>query len=206
MKRAMTLDGFDRRFAGDADPWATFTARDEAVKRRAIMHAMGVGSRGRVLELAAGNGSNSVALAGCALRLDATEGTAAGTKLVREATGSDARVRVTELALPARFPRVTYDAVIVAEVLYYLSPRDMAAVARDVGRAVRAGGVLVLAHHRVDFHDFAQHAQGIHERFLKDSGVAWTGGVGRRTGKWVVRRCERCVSPLRRASRATFRR
>lgn len=202
MKRPMTLDGFDQRFAADGDPWATFTARDEALKRRAIMHAVRAGVRGRVLELAAGNGSNSVALADIALRLDATEGTAAGTKLVRKAVAGDARARVAELVLPGRFARVTYDAVIVAEVLYYLSPRDMAAVARDVGRAVRPGGVLVLAHHRIDFHDFAQHADGIHERFLKDSGVRWRGIAGRRTGKWVVRRYERCASPLPHPSRA----
>lgn len=183
--RAITLEGFDSRFAGDADPWATFTARDEAVKREAIVRAMG--SQGRVLELAAGNGSNSVALARRALRLDATEGTEAGSRLVRNAVGEDPRVSVSRLVLPGRFPRATYDAVIVAEVLYYLQPRAMAAVARDVARALRPGGVVVLAHHRIQFHDFAQHAEGIHERFLRATGVRWVAGSGRRTGKWIVR-------------------
>ena len=187
MARAMTLHGFDARFAGDADPWATFTARDEAVKREAVVRALGAGARGRVLEVAAGNGSNSQALASHAMRLDATEGTEAGTTLVRRAAGGRARVRVSRLVLPGRFPRATYDAVVVAEVLYYLTPRDMAAVARDVGRAVRPGGVLVLAHHRIDFHDFAQHAGGIHARFLRETGVRWTARAGRRTGKWIVR-------------------
>lgn len=187
MSRAISLGGFDERFAGDADPWGTFTARDEAVKRDAILHATGAGVRGRVLELAAGNGSNSVALAARALRLDATEGTAAGTKLVAKAVGADPRVTVERLVLPGRFPRATYDAAIVAEVLYYLSARDMAAVARDVGRALRPGGVLVLAHHRIDFHDFAQHAHGIHERFLGETGVGWHALTGRRRAKWVVR-------------------
>jgi SAM-dependent methyltransferase len=183
--RPISLQGFDSRFAGDADPWATFTARDEAVKREAIVRAMA--SRGRVLELAAGNGSNSVALAARALRLDATEGTEAGTRLVRDVVGDDPRVAVSRLVLPGRFPRATYDAVVVAEVLYYLQPRAMAAVARDVARALRRGGVMVLAHHRITFHDFAQHAPGIHERFLRDTGVRWMPEHGRRTGKWIVR-------------------
>lgn len=187
MSRAIDLQGFDARFARDADPWGTFTARDEAVKREAIVRAIGPAVRGRVLELAAGNGSNSVALAARSLRLDATEGTAAGTALVRQAVGGDTRVTVSQLVLPARLPRARYDAVVVAEVLYYLSERAMAAVARDVGRALRAGGVLVLAHHRIDFHDFAQHAAGIHGRFLEESGVAWRPDTGRRTGKWIVR-------------------
>ena len=71
-----------------------------------------------------------------------------------------------EVVLPARFPGITYDAAVVAEVLYYLSPADMAQVARDVAAHLRPGGRLVLAQHRVDYPDFVQHARGIHERFL----------------------------------------
>lgn len=191
MTRAITLDGFDAMFASDDDPWSTFAARDEAHKRDAILHALGPGAFGRVLELAAGNGSNSVALARRTLRLDATEGTEAGTALVRKAAGDDPRVNAARLVLPGRFPRTTYDAVVVAEILYYLAPRAMAQVARDVARALRPGGILVLAHHRIDFHDFAQHADAIHARFLRDSGVGWHAGHGTRTGRWKVRRYRR---------------
>lgn len=70
--RAITLDGFERTFAADPDPWRTFANRDEATKRTAILHAIGAGPHGRILELAAGNGSNSRELAARTLRLDAT--------------------------------------------------------------------------------------------------------------------------------------
>lgn len=187
MTRAITLDGFDAMFAGNADPWSTFAARDEAHKRGAILHALGPGPFGRMLELAAGNGSNSVELAKRALRLDATEGTEAGTALVRKAVGESCRVQVERVVLPGHFPRATYDAVVVAEILYYLSPWAMAQVARDAARALRPGGMLVLAHHRIDFHDFAQHAGAIHARFLRDTGVTWRAGQGMRTGRWKVK-------------------
>ena len=187
MTRAITLDGFDKMFAGNDDPWSTFAARDEARKRDAILHALGPGPFGRILELAAGNGSNSVELAKRALRLDATEGTEAGIGLLRKAVGENPRVDVERIVLPGRFPRATYDAIVVAEILYYLSTRAMAQVARDTARALRPGGVLVLAHHRIDFHDFAQHADAIHARFLRDTGVGWCAGQGTRTGKWKVR-------------------
>lgn len=187
MTRAITLDGFDAMFAGDDDPWSTFAKRDEAHKREAILHALGPGPFARVLELAAGNGSNSVALAKRALRLDATEGTDTGTALTRKAVGDDPRVHVDRVVLPGRFPRTTYDAIVVAEILYYLSPRAMAQVARDTAAALRPGGVLVLAHHRIDFHDFAQHADAIHARFLRDTRAPWCAGQGTRTGKWKVR-------------------
>ncbi len=184
--RPITLAGFERTFAANRDPWRTFAARDEARKRAAILHALGSGPFGRVLELASGNGSNSVALAARALRLDATEGTRTGVQLTAQALGQSRRARASRLILPGRFPRAVYDAIVVAEILYYLSPRQMERVARDVAIALRPGGVLILAHHCIDFHDFAQHAAGIHERF-----VAATRTANRRlrllnAGRWRV--------------------
>ena len=189
--KAIELSGFESKFAGDADPWRTFTDRDEARKRRAILRGIGAPPVGRVIELAAGNGSNSVALARAALRLDATEGTDSGTDLVKRAVDGDPRVRIRKLVLPGRFPRATYDAAVVAEVLYYLSPRDMARVARDTAAALRAGGTLVLAHHRVDYPDFVQHAHGIHERFLVATGTGWQTTAVVRTARWQVQACVR---------------
>ncbi len=185
--RPITLDGFERTFAADPDPWRTFADRDEAVKRRAILHAIGGGPIGRVLELAAGNGSNSVAIARRALRLDATEATRAGTALVARAVAGHApRARAIRLAVPARLPRARYDVVVIAELLYYLSPHAMRRTARDVARVLRPGGVLVLAHHRIDFHDFAQHARHLHAGFLAASGAGWRQRPVRRNRRWAV--------------------
>ncbi len=190
--RPITLDGFERTFAAADDPWRTYSDRDEAVKRGAILHALGPGPWGRVLELAAGNGSNSVAIAPRARRLDATEGTAAGTALAARAIADHApRARAIRLAVPDRFPRARYDAVVVAELLYYLSPRALRATAAETGRALRDGGMLVLAHHRIDFHDFAQHSRWLHRDFLAASGCGWD--VRRVAGnrRWVVLACRK---------------
>lgn len=180
------LNGFAAKFATDDDPWRTFSNRDEAIKRQAILHALGPGPLGRVLELASGNGSNSVAIAPRALRLDATEGTAEGTRLTAQAVDRYPRAHASQLALPARFPRPMYDAIVVAELLYYLSARDMAWVATDIGAALRPGGRLVLAHHRIDFYDFAQHARGIQQRFLQQTGRTWTIRRVRALRRWEV--------------------
>lgn len=190
--RPITLAGFDAKFAGNDDPWRTFDDADEALKRRAILHAMGPGPWGRVIELAAGNGSNSAAIAPRARRLDATEATASGTALVAKAIASRGkRARAIRLAVPARLPRPAYDIALVAELLYYLTPRAMAQTARDVAAALRPGGTLVLAHHRVDYPDFAQHAAHIQRRFLAATGVRWRVRVARRTGRWIVLSCQR---------------
>lgn len=187
--RPITLDGFDAKFAGDDDPWATFTNRDEALKRSAILHAMGAGAWGRVLELAAGNGSNSIAIVPRALRLDATEATTSGTALVARALGGRRRARAIKLVVPARLPQSRYDMIVVAEVLYYLTGRAMARTACDVAAALRPGGTLVLAHHRVDYPDFAQHAAHLQRAFLKATRRRWRVRVVRRTDRWIVLGC-----------------
>ncbi|WP_174286691.1 class I SAM-dependent methyltransferase [Sphingomonas bacterium] len=188
----ITLDGFDAKFTDNADPWATFTDADEALKRSAILHAIGPGPMGRVLEVAAGNGSNSAAIAPRTLRLDATEATASGTALVARAIRfRGARARASQLSVPGRLPRDRYDIVVVAELLYYLSPIAMAQTARDVAAVLRPGGKLVLAHHRIDFPDFAQHAASIQHRFLAASGSAWRVRHVRQTCHWSVLACRR---------------
>lgn len=203
--KPIDLAGFDAKFSGSDDPWATFTARDEAHKRRAILRGIGGRRVGRMLELAAGNGSNSAALARLALRLDATEGTRSGTELVSRAVGDNPRVRVSRLVLPDRFPRPTYDAIVVAEVLYYLTARDMAAVAHAVAAALTPGGRLVLAQHRVDYPDFVQHAAEIHRRFLSATGVEWQPTGDTRTGRWRVQAYDR-VDRTTGARQTAFRR
>lgn len=183
---AIDLAGFADKFRADADPWATFSNADEALKRMAILRALGPGPIGRILELGAGNGSNSAALAVRALRLDATEGTQEGTDLVAKALRDLPNARASRLAVPARFPRTKYDAIVVAELLYYLTPRRMTATARDVTAALRAGGRLIMAHHQIDYYDFAQHAAGIHQRFLNATGTEWMRVGGYRTARWIV--------------------
>ncbi len=186
MSRAITLAGFDATFRGNPDPWATFTARDEAWKRRAILHALGPGRHGRLLELASGNGSNSVALADHALRLDATDGAPTAVALTAKALGPYPRATARRLILPARFPTRRYDAIVVAEVLYYLTPRDLAAVAREITATLRPGGRLVLAHHHIRFNDVAQHPATVHARLLAALNREARAHTGCRTHRWRV--------------------
>ncbi len=194
--QSISLDGFNARFRDDPDPWGTFSKRDEANKRSAILKTLGAGRAGRLLELASGNGSNSAALCTKCLRLLACEGTASGVMLTRQALIHSAcnrdRVRALQLVLPNRFPGGMYDGVVIAELLYYLNGRDMAALARETGARVRRGGRLVLAHHLARFADARQSGNGIHEQFLKDTGARWKKRATMCTRHWHVDGYLRC--------------
>lgn len=186
-QRAIGLAGFEAKFAAHPDPWATFSARDEAIKRAAIARALGPGRKARVLELASGNGSNSRMLARRALYLHACEGTASGAALTRRALADAPHARVDRLRLPGRLPAARYDAVVIAELLYYLHPRALRELARDVHRVLAHRGRLVLAHHHIDFPDTAQPPARIHARFLAAIGAArWRHRHGRRNDRWRV--------------------
>lgn len=191
------LPGFEAKFDASDDPWSTWNSPDEVLKREAILHALGPGPLSRVLEVGAGNGSNSRAIAPRTLRLDATEATAKGTALVARAVGDfRPRARAAQLVVPAPPPRTLYDAVVIAELLYYLDVRAMSRLAHQVATRLRPGGKLVLAHHRISFYDFAQHAEGIHDRFLRQAKSSWKIRKVRQTGRWSVLAC---VSASKRA-------
>lgn len=166
MARPITLHGFEATFRGNPDPWRTFAAADERRKRRAILLALGPGPRGRVLELASGNGSNTVSLARRVRRLDATDGAPTAVALTAKATRHLNNVNASCLILPGRFPGVRYDAIIAAEILYYLTPAQLVATAREIARSLRPGGRLVLAHHHLRFRDVAQTPATVHAHLI----------------------------------------
>ncbi|WP_348765682.1 class I SAM-dependent methyltransferase [uncultured Salinisphaera sp.] len=165
-RQAIDLAGFEAKFRAGPDPWHTFTARDEAIKRQRILRALGHGPMARILELGSGNGSNSQALARRALKLHACDGSPSATRLTRDALANAPHAHAWQIALPARLPGTRYEAVVIAELLYYLEPRAMQRLARDVAAVLPPGARLVLAHHQIEFPDNTQRTAGIHKSFI----------------------------------------
>ena len=178
---------FETLFARSPDPWGTRRRHDERFKRQAIVRLLPVGPLGRVLELGSGNGSNSRALADRALRLDACDGAPTAVDLTRAALADrpPGRARVHALALPGRFPADRYDAIVLAEILYYLDERTLRAVATQTARTLRPGGRLVMCHHHRQFHDATQRQATLHARFAAMAGT-WRIAGRHRTGAWEV--------------------
>lgn len=166
-QRAIDLEEFERKFAADPDPWKTWSSSFEQMKRRNLRHMVGTGRHGRVLEVAAGNGSNTSMLASRALRLTATEGTASGAELTARAVSGVPRTTVLQLDLAMPFPGPRYDLIVISEVLYYLDARTLSVLANNVANTLQPGGALVLAHHTAFFDDAQRSGADIHDLFLR---------------------------------------
>lgn len=191
MTGAIGIAGFDSKFQDDPDPWGTFAGRDEARKRTAIKHAIGARSHGRVLELAAGNGSNSQMILRRSLRLIACDGAPTAVALTRQQLSGRPRAQVEQCALPEELPDGRFDLVVVAEILYYLSPASLARLASNFGRLLSSNGSIVMAHHHLRFDDAATQPSGVHERFTGLLPFTVRNQWKSRNSRWVVERYER---------------
>jgi len=186
MKPVATLAHFDRVFSRSSDPWFTRSSQAEVHKRKVILGLMGSGRLGRVLELGCGNGSNTVQLARRALSLDACDGSVEALRRADSVTSGIPHLTLHHTSLPARFPCNRYDAIVIAELLYYLDDQCFAATMREIDRTLRPGGLLLLCHHHRQFDDAAQRQASLHERFVRYSRFQWANERAHRTSRWIA--------------------
>lgn len=191
MSKPITIEGFEKKFAGDSDPWGTFVNRDEANKRQAIRHALGARMAGRTLELACGNGSNSIMLARHTLRLVACDGAPSAVALTAECLKHTPNADVQHCQLPDGLPLAVFDRIVAAEILYYLSPSNLATLARHLGHGLAPGGELILCHHHLRFHDSAQDPAQVHDRFRSQLPFEVRPSWHYRNARWIVERWQR---------------
>lgn len=185
------VEGFEKKFARDDDPWGTFVNRDEANKRRAIRHALGTRMAGRTLELACGNGSNSIMLAHRTLRLIACDGAPSAVSLTSGRLKHVRNAAAQLCILPEGLPRAAFDRMVAAEILYYLSPSDLAKLAFRVGHSLAPRGELILCHHHLRFHDSAQDPARVHDRFCRSLPFQVRPAWRYRNARWFVERWQR---------------
>lgn len=135
---------FEGLYREKPDPWGYATSVYERDKYAATLAALPRGRYRAALEVGCSIGVLTQALAARCDRLLGVDCSDASLALA-EARCRDARnVYLARMRVPADWPAGRFDLVLLSEVLYYLSRREVAAVARQTVRSLRPKGILVL--------------------------------------------------------------
>lgn len=134
MPRNDTLAHLSRLYAASEDPWGHRSSRYEAAKYEATLSAIGPGPFREALEIGCGNGELARHLAPRCRRLTAMECIPAAADTARRSLAKFSQVEVLQGTAPQDLPRLQPDLVLLSEVLYFLTPAEIATLARWLNR------------------------------------------------------------------------
>lgn len=134
------LDHLTALYTRDDDPWQHRSSPYEAAKYRATLEAIPPGPFRCGFEIGCGNGTLARLLAPRCERLFAIDCIPAAAASARAALAGFPHVTVLHGAVPQDLPSIRPDLVVLSEVLYFLSPGEIDALA---GWLLRQGSRVV---------------------------------------------------------------
>ena len=171
---------FDRLYAQSSDPWDFESSPYEAAKYAATLAALPHPRYAHALELGCSIGVLTHRLALRCERLQATDISEAALKKARTRCASLPQVLFEQRDLTTDFPAGRFDLILVSEVGYYLSQRDLEVLRTDISAALACGGDLLLVHYTGET-DYPLTADAVHETFLALEGRGWERRAEQRT-------------------------
>ncbi|KAB0682930.1 SAM-dependent methyltransferase [Aureimonas leprariae] len=149
--------GFEVKFRETIDPWNYAASPFEAYKRGVLLRACGSDRRyGRALEFGCAIGETSRFLSPRCLRLLAVDASPTALAEAERRNAGNRRVAFRRSLLPREVPRGRFDLVVLSEVAYYLTKRELAMLMQKVARITAPGGRVVVLHHVRPFGDASQ--------------------------------------------------
>ncbi len=144
----MTAADFEARYQADPDPWGYTSSAYEREKYQATLAACGPGPFSSALELGSSIGVFSELLAARCHSLVTVDVAASAVAVARERLSERPNVTAILGHIPEAIPRRSYDLVVASEILYYLSPTDLADTLTVLRELLASGGRLVAVHWR----------------------------------------------------------
>lgn len=129
-----TLAHLSRLYAASEDPWNHRSSPYEAAKYRATLAAIGPGPFREAIEIGCGNGELASLLAPRCRRLTAMDCIPAAARSARRRLAAFAQVQVLEGSAPQDLPPMRPDLILLSEVLYFLTPDEIAALGHWLNR------------------------------------------------------------------------
>ncbi len=159
-------DVLDRLHLETADPWGADTRFYERRKRDLVLAALPRPRFERALEVGCSTGALAEALHPRAGYVVAADRSPAALAAARTRLAGLGAVSVIDLDVPHQWPGdTTFDLVVVSEMGYFLSPRELELLVDRVAAALDPGGVVVLCHWRHPVEGWLLDADLVHDGF-----------------------------------------
>jgi SAM-dependent methyltransferase len=159
---------FDRKYAGNGDPWDFATSPYEAQKYRATLDALPLERFERAFEIGCSIGVLTEMLASRCESLLSVDVSDRALEQARERCSELHTVRFARMSVPREFPSESFDLVMVSEVGYYWSSEDLACAIDRIASAA-TGGTVVLVHYTPFVDEYPQTGDAVHAAFLSDA-------------------------------------
>ena len=164
-----TLDWLHREVE---EPWGADTRWYEVRKRALLGALLPARSFRRGLDVGCSTGATSADLARRCDELVAIDESPAALSVARRRLGDQPHVTVEERRVPDDLPAGPFDLVVVSEVGYFLSPRDLDLLVRGVDGLLADDGVVVLCHWRHPVDGWVLDGPRVHRTFEEGLGRA----------------------------------
>jgi trans-aconitate methyltransferase len=159
----MSTADFEALYRSDPDPWGYATSAYERNKYAATLAACGPGPFRRALELGGSIGVFSALLAPHCEILTTIDAAPTAVAAARGRLADIPQVTVVEGTIPEAIPGQRYDLVVASEILYYLTPAQLAATLPVLERLTDPGARLVAVHWRPAGPDRPSTAAEVHD-------------------------------------------
>lgn len=137
---------FEQLYAGDDDPWKFASSAYEQAKYAATLAAIPRRSITSAFEIGCSIGILTRQLAPLCDRLLAVDVAEAPLEKARMYCRDLPHVAFRRLQIPEQWPSEQFNLILMSEVLYYLSFRDIANVAQRTRNSLSADGAVLLVH------------------------------------------------------------
>ncbi|MFN8512130.1 MAG: SAM-dependent methyltransferase [Thermomicrobiales bacterium] len=161
---------FDRMYADSADPWRFESSEYERQKYAATLAALPRTRYENALEIGCSIGVLTAQLAPRCDALLAVDVVDRALERARRRCRAWPHVEFRKMHLPAEYPAGSFDLVVLSEVGYYWSERDLALARERIIGGLAPGGHLLLVHWTQPSPDYPLTGDRVHQKFLDRPG------------------------------------
>jgi len=137
---------FDSLYTEDLDPWKFATSPYERGKYTLTLNAMPKPRYRSALEVGCSIGVLTRSLASRCDAVIAIDAAQTPLAEARRRCADLSGVRFEQMFVPEQWPDGVFELILLSEVVYYLSPEDVARLASRVTRSLSRGGSVILVH------------------------------------------------------------